>query len=386
MANLSCSSSSFSVIGAMKTSAVGVEMSSECSCSRRQPPSCQAQKRTITMLGRHSVLATAKCFARRATNSATACRQFKTRNIRQAKKRFSAAAITSSMQASHRRLLGFRGRNLAQAFSSSSSIDEDGELVQPALKSFGGAQVVPTQSIRGLVKFYKSATHFYDESKQKWVIHLDDKPVRTPRKNVIKVDGEDLAFAIAQEWDKQVDRIEPGIMPLTAIVCAYIDQYPGCTEDVIVELKRYITTDTICFRADEDEERELHLQQRELWDPIIDWMSREYDIRLGTTQTIIKPQHSENYLERLDEVLRSLNDAELCALYSITTVCKSLSIGMAVIKRFITIDEAVAAARTEEEYQIKLWGMVEGGHDVDRAHIRVQVSSASTFLWLVNGE
>ena len=301
-------------------------------------------------------------------------------------KAISVVPIASSMQGSHRRLLGFRGRNLAQAFSSSSSIGEDGELVQPALKSFGGAQVVPTQSIRGLVKFYKSATHFYDESEQKWVIHLDDKPVRTPRKNVIKVDGEDLAFAIAQEWDKQIDRIEPGIMPLTAIVCAYIDQYPGCTEDVIVELKRYITTDTICFRADEDEERELHLQQRELWDPIIDWMSTEYDIRLGTTQTIIKPQHSENYLERLDQVLRSLNDAELCALYSITTVCKSLSIGMAVIKRFITIDEAVAAARTEEEYQIKLWGMVEGGHDVDRAHIRVQVSSASTFLWLVNGE
>ena len=39
-------------------------------------------------------------------------------------------------------------------------------------------------------------------------------------------------------------------------------------------------------------------------------------------------------------------------------------------------------ARTEEEYQIKLWGMVEGGHDVDRAHIRVQLASASSFLWL----
>ena len=211
-------------------------------------------------------------------------------------KAISVVPIASSMQGSHRRLWDF-GPESAQAFSSSSSIGEDGELVQPALKSFGGAQVVPTQSIRGLVKFYKSATHFYDESKQKWVIHLDDKPVRTPRKNVIEVDGEDLAFAIAQEWDKQVDRIEPGIMPLTAIVCAYIDQYPGCTEDVIVELKRYITTDTICFRADEDEERELHLQQRELWDPIIDWMPSRYSI--GHYATIIKLQHSENYLERL---------------------------------------------------------------------------------------
>ena len=96
-------------------------------------------------------------------------------------------------------------------------------------------------------------------------------------------------------------------------------------------------------------------------------------------------EHSENCLDQLDQVLRTLSNSELCALYSVTTVCKSLSIGMAVIKRFITVDEAVLAARTEEEYQIKLWGMVEGGHDVDRAHIRVQISSASTFLWLLNG-
>ena len=44
------------------------------------------------------------------------------------------------------------------------------------------------------------------------------------------------------------------------------------------------------------------------------------------------------------------------------------------------IDDAVAAARLEEEYQIAQWGMVEGGHDVDRAHINVQIASGRVLL------
>jgi ATP synthase mitochondrial F1 complex assembly factor 2 len=276
-------------------------------------------------------------------------------------------------------------RNHFSTFQGTMLLNNNSGTAQEVMKSFSGAQVAPAQSIRGVPKFYETATHVQDESENMWLVHLDNKPVRTPRKNLIKVKNEELAFAIAQEWDCQQIKIEPAIMPLTAIVCAHIDQYPECVEDVIVELKRYLMTDTICFRADEDDQKELELQQKEIWDPIIDWMSSEFDIQLGTTKTIIKPEHSENCLAQLDQVLRTLSDSELCALYSVTTVCKSLSIGMAVIKRFITVDEAVLAARTEEEYQIKLWGMVEGGHDVDRAHIRVQISSASTFLWLLNG-
>ena len=77
------------------------------------------------------------------------------------------------------------------------------ETAQQILKSFGGAQVAPAQSIRGLTKFYKNATHMHDDNENTWLIQLDDKPVRTPRKNIIKTPNEELAFAIAQEWDNQ---------------------------------------------------------------------------------------------------------------------------------------------------------------------------------------
>ena len=62
---------------------------------------------------------------------------------------------------------------------------------------------------------------------------------------------------------------------------------------------------------------------------------------------------------------------------------KSVVISLALLHRFIDMDQAVAAARVDEEYNIDMWGLVEGGHDVDRANVSVQVATASTLLWLL---
>ena len=39
------------------------------------------------------------------------------------------------------------------------------------------------------------------------------------------------------------------------------------------------------------------------------------------------------------------------------------------------MEEAIAAARVEEEAQIEEWGLVEGGHDLDQLDIKVKVSA-----------
>lgn len=62
---------------------------------------------------------------------------------------------------------------------------------------------------------------------------------------------------------------------------------------------------------------------------------------------------------------------------------KSVVISLALLHRFVTLDQAVDAGRVDEEYNIHMWGMVEGGHDVDRANVSVQAATASTLLWLL---
>ncbi|KAM1040096.1 hypothetical protein FF1_029374 [Malus domestica] len=46
------------------------------------------------------------------------------------------------------------------------------------------------------------------------------------------------------------------------------------------------------------------------------------------------------------------------------------------------IEEAIKLIRLEEDIQVDIWVLVESGHDVDAADLRVQISSAAVFLSL----
>jgi hypothetical protein len=48
--------------------------------------------------------------------------------------------------------------------------------------------------------------------------------------------------------------------------------------------------------------------------------------------------------------------------------------------------KAEAACRLEEEFQMEQWGLVEGGHDMDRVAGKVNLNSASAFLHLLDGD
>lgn len=54
----------------------------------------------------------------------------------------------------------------------------------------------------------------------------------------------------------------------------------------------------------------------------------------------------------------------LACLQSACMECKSLVIALALVGRFINFEQAKVASRVEEEFQIEIWGVVEGGHDM----------------------
>ena len=57
---------------------------------------------------------------------------------------------------------------------------------------------------------------------------------------------------------------------------------------------------------------------------------------------------------------------------------------LALARGRIGAQEACAAARVAEQHQIDEWGEVEMGHDLDAADCAVRLSSASTFLQLLD--
>jgi chaperone required for assembly of F1-ATPase len=54
------------------------------------------------------------------------------------------------------------------------------------------------------------------------------------------------------------------------------------------------------------------------------------------------------------------------------------------IRRFLTLAQVKAASRIEEEFQLEVWGVVEGGHDMDRLNNSVNLASIGLFMSLCN--
>ena len=49
----------------------------------------------------------------------------------------------------------------------------------------------------------------------------------------------------------------------------------------------------------------------------------------------------------------------------------------------MSLDQVRRASRLEEEFQLEIWGVVEGGHDMDRLNNAVNLSSAGLLMQLL---
>jgi ATP synthase F1 complex assembly factor 2 len=78
-----------------------------------------------------------------------------------------------------------------------------------------------------------------------------------------------------------------------------------------------------------------------------------------------------------------LDHFSLACLQSATMECKSLVLAIAYLSRHLSLDQVKAASRLEEEFQLEVWGVVEGGHDMDRLNNAVTLSSVGTFMGLL---
>jgi len=227
----------------------------------------------------------------------------------------------------------------------------------------------------GPKKFYKMAGVKETEGNKFGVI-LDGRPVKTPRRQLLESRSLPLMTAIALEWDAQKDRIRPSSMPLTHLLTTSIDVVPYFRERSIDSMMKYLDTDTVCFRTTYPLSLAEEEQQR--WDPIVQHMSDEYSVQLPVTQELSTTPQPPAVKEKFLKLLHELNDLELAAMESVISTSKSFSIGFALRSGFLNAREAIAAARCDEEFQARVWGEVEGGHDIDRADISVRMFAAAT--------
>ena len=149
----------------------------------------------------------------------------------------------------------------------------------------------------------------------------------------------------------------------------------------------YLETDSVCFRVDWDlsdpGERLLRKRQDKHYGPLLAWFAEAHGAPLAVAVGLEDARHPEAAFDAAEDAI-DCADPWLKAFYGQTLGClKSTVLAMALAHRAVDAEEAFAAARVEEEYQLESFGFVEDGHDTGRAYLRLQLASAAAFLALL---
>lgn len=189
-----------------------------------------------------------------------------------------------------------------------------------------------------------------------WQVLLDGRGVKTVGGAAQVVPTQALGEALAAEWRRQGEKIDPASLPLRDMADYAIDIVAGDVAGAARALVSYAETDTLCYRADPDEP--LHARQQTVWEPLLAAFEAAHGITLVRVSGVIhRPQPSEA-LAVLEARLTSLDPFALAAVEAMAKLAASLITALAALDAAHE-DEPLAlwrAACLEEEWQADLWG------------------------------
>jgi chaperone required for assembly of F1-ATPase len=201
-------------------------------------------------------------------------------------------------------------------------------------------------------RFYKLATVSPEEGGV--AILLDGRPVRTPARSALRVPTEELAEAIAAEWNAQGDRIEPHLMPLTGLANAAIDRVAPDPAAFGRTLAEYGESDLLCYRAEGPQS--LVERQGRVWDPLLGWARTRFGIEIETTTGVMHRPQPPHTVEQLGRAVAARGTFQLAGLAPLVTIAGSLIIALALAEGAIGLDSAWDAAMLDEAWQAEQWG------------------------------
>jgi chaperone required for assembly of F1-ATPase len=245
---------------------------------------------------------------------------------------------------------------------------------------FENEPIDPTESARkGLrtslrKRFYETTA--VDEGAEGFRVLLDGRVIRTPARRVLATPSRALAQAVAQEWDAQRPAIDPLQMPLTRLANSIIDGVSAARDAVRDEVVKYLGSDLLFYRAADP--AGLVARQSQHWDPVLAWARETLGARFILSQGIVfvaQPQAA------IDAAQAAIPDDlwKLGAVSSVTTLTGSALLALALAHGRLSVDEAWAAARVDEDWNAGQWG-TDDLADERAANQRADLDAAALVL------
>ena len=206
-------------------------------------------------------------------------------------------------------------------------------------------------------RFYKAVT--ISDIDGGFGVCLDGRPLRTPGKAVLVVPTRALAEALAAEWQRQGDIVEPDSMPMTRLANSAIDGVAVAAEAIVAEMTKFAETDLVCYRAEDPSA--LVAAQAAAWDSVLDFARDTLDAPFVCTSGVMYVAQPANALtavaQAVERVARSpAGPFRLAAFSVMTNLTGSVLLALAVAQGEITVEASWSAAHVDEDHQTSLWG------------------------------
>jgi len=191
-----------------------------------------------------------------------------------------------------------------------------------------------------------------------YTILLDDRPVKTPNKNILYAPNEAIANLIVQEWAQQEEEIVPDAMPVTQILNTQLEKVTHKRAAMTPQLLAYLDTDLICYL-----DEELKAAQEEHWKPSRTWFEKRYGAPLKTTTVIAALQQDPQLHAGVKDDVGALDDARFTILQLATPLTGSLILGLHFTHGQATAAQLLKASFVEEDQKDILYNAEKYGPD-----------------------
>ncbi len=229
-------------------------------------------------------------------------------------------------------------------------------------------------------RFYKTVG--IEKIGEDYHLLLDGRKAKTPAKNALSLTSFEAAELLCAEWDAQKEFIEPSTMHITRMVNASIDHVSEKLNEVSAEIAKYGGSDLMYYRSPEPPK--LFSKQIELWDPVLQWASKKFNVEFKCSNAINFVEQSSATLQALEqEVQKFTSPIALSALYTVLTIGGSLIVALAVAHRHCEPQHAYKICELEPDFTSEIWGVDEEAQ-IRRELREVEFIAASQLLLAVS--
>ncbi len=224
-------------------------------------------------------------------------------------------------------------------------------------------------------KFYQEA--HLERREGCYFLLLDGRGAKSKGGKNFTINHEHLAQVICKEWNDQTDAIDFTTMPMTRYQMTCLDVNEELRKQWMSEIVRYGKSDLLSYRAESPVA--LVKLQAEIWDPFLQFLEAQTQIKLAVTSGIIAVEQSQTVEERFIENLAKRSDQEILAIRRLTELTGSAALALCACYGMNDVSLIAKATFLDETYQAEQWGVDQ--EEAERRELIVHdITEALAFL------